>query len=87
MAGYWLGALVLFVLLAATAAVRVLADGPVSHASADAESHAVANELAPGMMAPDFSLQASDGRTYRLSDFRGRQAVVLAWFPKAFTAG
>ena len=38
-------------------------------------------------MAPDFSLVGSDGRTYRLSEFRGRQAVVLAWFAKAFTSG
>ena len=40
-----------------------------------------------GDLAPDFTLQASDGKTYQLSDFRGRQAVVLAWFPKAFTQG
>jgi peroxiredoxin Q/BCP len=38
-------------------------------------------------MAPDFSLVGSDGRTYRLSEFRGKQAVVLAWFAKAFTSG
>ena len=28
-----------------------------------------------------------DGKTYKLSDFKGKQAVVLAWFPKAFTQG
>lgn len=44
-------------------------------------------ELQPGDMAPDFTLPGSDGRTYRLSDFVGRRAVVLAWFPKAFTGG
>ena len=44
-------------------------------------------ELQVGDMAPDFSLQATDGNTYRLSDFRGQRAVVLAWFPKAFTSG
>jgi thioredoxin-dependent peroxiredoxin len=44
-------------------------------------------ELKVGDMAPDFSLQASDGQTYRLSDFRGKQAVVIAWFPRAFTQG
>ena len=44
-------------------------------------------ELKVGDPAPDFSLQASDGKTYRLSDFKGKQAVVLAWFPKAFTGG
>src|SRR5436190_23411118 len=41
--------------------------------------------LGPGDAAPDFTLPASDGVTYRLSDFRGRNAVVIAWFPKAFT--
>jgi peroxiredoxin Q/BCP len=37
--------------------------------------------------APPFSLAGSDGRTYALDDFRGKRAVVLAWFPKAFTGG
>ena len=46
-----------------------------------------APELKVGDQAPDFNLQASDGKTYKLSDFKGKQAVVLAWFPKAFTAG
>ena len=40
-----------------------------------------------GEMAPDFSVVGSDGRTYRLADYRGKQAVVLAWFAKAFTSG
>lgn len=44
-------------------------------------------ELAVGDMAPDFTLQASDGNTYHLADFRGKQAVVIAWFPRAFTSG
>ena len=44
-------------------------------------------ELAVGDPAPDFTLQASDGKTYTLSDFKGKKAVVLAWFPKAFTGG
>lgn len=43
-------------------------------------------ELKVGDVAPDFTLQASDGKTYSLSKLRGK-AVVLAWFPKAFTAG
>lgn len=44
-------------------------------------------ELKVGDLAPDFALEASDGRTYRLSDFKGKQAVVVAWYPKAFTSG
>ena len=40
-----------------------------------------------GDMAPDFTLQGTDGKTHKLSDYRGKQAVVVAWFPKAFTQG
>ena len=44
-------------------------------------------DLPVGDPAPDFALQASDGKTYTLADFKGKKAVVLAWFPKAFTGG
>ena len=44
-------------------------------------------ELKVGDAAPDFSLPATDGKTYKLSDFKGKQAIVIAWFPKAFTQG
>lgn len=44
-------------------------------------------DLKPGDAAPPFSLQGSDGKIHRLADFKGKQAVVLAWFPKAFTGG
>ena len=47
-------------------------------------SHAA---LKVGDMAPDFSLAATDGKTYKLADFRGNEVVVLAWFPKAYTSG
>ena len=45
-----------------------------------------AQELKVGDVAPDFTLKASDGQTYTLSKLKGT-TVVLAWFPKAFTAG
>jgi peroxiredoxin Q/BCP len=44
-------------------------------------------ELKVGDMAPDFTLQGTDGKTHKLSEYRGKQAVVVAWFPKAFTQG
>jgi peroxiredoxin Q/BCP len=43
--------------------------------------------LDAGDEAPAFALAGSDGETYSLSDFIGKQAVVVAWFPKAFTSG
>ena len=46
-----------------------------------------AADLKIGDAAPDFALQGSDGKTYKLSEFRGKQAVVIAWYPKAFTGG
>ncbi len=46
-----------------------------------------AEPLKAGDAAPDFALPGSDGKTYRLSDFKGKKAVVVAWFPKAFTGG
>ena len=48
---------------------------------------ASAAELNVGDTAPDFTLQASDGKTYKLSQFKGKQPVVVAWFPAAFTRG
>lgn len=50
-------------------------------------SQAFGGDLKVGDPAPDFTLQASDGKTYALSSFKGKQAVVLAWFPKAYTKG
>lgn len=46
-----------------------------------------AAELKVGDLAPPFSLPGSDGKTYRLADYKGKQAVVVAWFAKAFTSG
>jgi peroxiredoxin Q/BCP len=44
-------------------------------------------ELKVGDMAPDFALPGTDGKVHKLADYRGKQAVVIAWFPKAFTQG
>ncbi len=45
------------------------------------------NELEVGDAAPGFALPGSDGKTHILADYLERTAVVLAWFPKAFTPG
>ncbi len=69
-----LGMLVLLAAVVAAGGIR----GSMAKAAA---------ELRRSDAAPLFSLQGSDGRTYNLADFRGKQAVVLAWFVKAYSGG
>ena len=45
-----------------------------------------ADDLKVADKAPDFTLPGTDGKTYTLSQLKGK-TVVLAWFPKAFTGG
>ena len=59
-----------------------MAQGPNPNAAP-----AVPTVVKVGDMAPDFTLQGTDGKTHKLSEYRGKQAVVIAWFPKAFTQG
>ena len=43
--------------------------------------------IAAGTEAPDFRLNDDHGNGVRLSDFRGKKWVVLAFYPKALTGG
>lgn len=49
-------------------------------------SHNAAKAPIAGTPAPDFTLNAQDGKPVRLHDFRG-QWVVLYFYPKDFTSG
>ncbi len=40
-----------------------------------------------GDKAPDFTLSDQNGQPVRLADFRGKSAVVVAFYPMAFTPG
>ena len=57
-------------------AAMALVLGPMAKAS-----------LKVGDAAPDFALPDQNGATVRLSDFRGKKSVVLAFYIKAFTSG
>ena len=43
--------------------------------------------LKVGDRAPDFELTDTEGQKVRLSDFRGKKSVVLAFYVLAFTGG
>lgn len=43
--------------------------------------------LKVGDIAPDFTLPDTDGNKVKLSDFRGKKSVVLAFYVLAFTGG
>jgi peroxiredoxin len=43
--------------------------------------------LQPGTQAPDFEAQASDGRTYRLSELLQDGLVLLVFYPGNNTPG
>lgn len=43
--------------------------------------------LKAGDAAPDFTLNSTTGKPIRLSDYRGKKNVVLAFYVLAFTGG
>jgi peroxiredoxin Q/BCP len=48
---------------------------------------ASATDLKVGDIAPNFNLQATNGDFYQLSDYKNKQAVIVAWYPMANTRG
>ena len=62
------------------------ASAPVSDTPSSRETRTTSPvQLKVGDPAPPFTLPGSDGKVYSLTDYQGKQAVVLAWFVKAFT--
>lgn len=75
----------LFNVLALAATISTLALG---QANTSANTTAPqSTKLKVGDTAPDFTLPATTGDKVTLSSFRGKQSVVLAFFPAAFTGG
>jgi peroxiredoxin len=52
-----------------------------------AQSAPTKTQLKVGDEAPDFTLPDNANKPVKLSDFRGKKNVVLAFFPAAFTGG
>lgn len=75
----------------ASVAVRMIAALAIACfvvAAVQAEEKKIEKEsLEIGSVAPDFKLKGSDGKLYELKDFKGKSAIVVAWYPKALTGG
>lgn len=63
-------------LLLPLAAAALLAQAPAQH-----------THLKVGDPAPDFTLRDQNNKEVKLSDFKGKKNVILAFFPAAFTSG
>ena len=46
-----------------------------------------ADNLSVGNPAPDFTLEDSDGNNYSLSSYKGKNPVIIYFYPKANTPG
>ena len=74
----------IFVLVAASIALAQPTPTPTPARTAPPAPH---TSLKVGQAAPDFTLRATDGKTYKLSDFKAKKNVVLAFYVLAFTGG
>ena len=60
---------------------------PANDRSASQPPAAPQTQLKVGDPAPDFTLTDTEGQPLKLSDFRGKKNVVLAFYVLAFTGG
>lgn len=61
---------------------------PAASRTATAQEDKVAHtSLKPGDVAPDFSLLSDQWKPVKLSDYRGKKNVILAFYVLAFTEG
>lgn len=63
------------------------ANAPNSNNSSSQQATAPQTHLKAGDAAPDFTLNDTNGTPVKLSDFRGKKNVVLAFYVMAFTGG
>jgi cytochrome oxidase Cu insertion factor (SCO1/SenC/PrrC family) len=79
------------ILFTAVCAIGILAQQPApatqQPAPATQQPAAPTTHLKVGQQAPDFTLMDTAGKEVKLSDFKGKKNVVLAFYVLAFTGG
>ncbi|MDQ3653226.1 MAG: redoxin domain-containing protein [Acidobacteriota bacterium] len=70
-----------------TSNTPVNSQSPANDHAASKPPAAPQTHLKVGDVAPDFALSDTDGGKVRLSDFRGKKNVALAFYVLAFTGG
>ena len=73
--------------LNAIAWAAILMTALIIPATSGEEAVTTSDTLKVGMIAPDFTLKDEEGAERNLSDYLGKQNVVLAFYPKDFTGG
>ena len=68
-------------------AIGAFAQSPPAPSPTPAPTPVPYDKLKVGDIAPDFTLPDLAGKPVKLSDFRGKQNVVLAFYVFAFTGG
>lgn len=79
--------LISLLLIAVLSAVALAQQPAAQQQPAKPAPPPVKTHLKVGDPAPNFTLRATDGKTYTLSDFKGKKNVVLAIYVLAFTGG
>jgi cytochrome oxidase Cu insertion factor (SCO1/SenC/PrrC family) len=72
---------------AGAAATNSPGGGQQANAASQQPPSAPQTHLKVGDRAPDFELTDTEGQAVKLSDFRGKKNVVLAFYVLAFTGG
>lgn len=75
------------IVMAMTGLLLLLAPASKFSTAAQEQTAVAKTELKVGDVAPDFNLPSDQSKPVKLSDYRGKKNVILAFYVLAFTGG